>query len=721
MRTLIIDNYDSFTFNLFQLVAKVTGVEPLIVPNDALSPEALLALPYDVAVISPGPGRPDVPADFGASAAVLADPARPVLGVCLGHQGVAQAFGGRVERAPRPMHGRASAVCHDGSALFAGVPQGFQAVRYHSLVVAEPLPGDLACLARSDDGLVMALAHRRRPVWGLQFHPESVGTEVGPRLIENFFALARGALGRAGRGPWGEPHRRLSSLPRAAPQRAVRAPRPQGALALRARKLEGRFDPARAFAALYGGSTAAFWLDSSLVRPGLARFSFLGDGAGPEGEWLSFRAGAGEFVRRRGEHVERGRGDLFALLGAGLARAGEAPGDELPFAFRGGYVGYFGYEMKAACGGEAAHESPHPDAQFLFADRFVAFDHAEGATYLVCLERAGAGGAARAWFDATEATLRALGPGGSLAGGGAGEGDSSAGGGAGEGDSAAGGGAGAPALRWGRGRERYLADVEACLRLLEAGETYEVCLTDRLRGAAGADPFGFYLALRAASPAPYAAFLRFGELAVACSSPERFLRVGRDGGVESKPIKGTAPRGASAGEDEALARALGASEKDRAENLMIVDLVRNDLGRACEVGSVRVPSLMAVETYASVHQLVSTVRGDLRAGLGALDCVRAAFPPGSMTGAPKARTMRIIDRLEGEARGVYSGAIGYLSLGGAADLNVVIRSATFGPAGVEIGAGGAVVALSSPAAEFDEARLKAGALMRALARSKGGA
>ena len=209
-------------------------------------------------------------------------------------------------------------------------------------------------------------------------------------------------------------------------------------------------------------------------------------------------------------------------------------------------------------------------------------------------------------------------------------------------------------------------------------------------------------------------------------SPERFVSVDGAGLVEARPIKGTRPRGATPEEDAALAADLLAAQKDRAENLMIVDLLRNDLHRVCRAGSVHVPEIFAVESYATVHQLVSTVRGRLADGMGPTDVLRACFPGGSMTGAPKVRTMEILDRLEGAPRGIYSGAVGWIGVDGSMDTSIVIRTATWqadgrGPGGdVTFGVGGAVTALSDPAEEYAEMLTKARSILRAIEVAAGG-
>ena len=231
------------------------------------------------------------------------------------------------------------------------------------------------------------------------------------------------------------------------------------------------------------------------------------------------------------------------------------------------------------------------------------------------------------------------------------------------------------------------------------------------------EPFDLYRLLRRRNPAPFAAYLKLGELTVLSSSPERFLSVDRDRRVQARPIKGTAPRSNDPARDAELREELRSDEKTFAEHLMIVDLLRNDLGRVCEVDSVRVPQFMVVEPYTTVHQMISTITGVLDRERTPLECVRACFPGGSMTGAPKLRTMSIIDDIEREARGVYSGAIGYFGLDGSVDLSIVIRTIVMRPGATTIGAGGAIVMQSDPEEEFDEILLKARAPMSAIAQA----
>ena len=292
MKTLLIDNYDSFTYNLFQLLSEANGEQPIVVRNDEMSWEEIAAgRDFDNIVISPGPGNPEREADFGVCAEAIRRAEVPLLGVCLGHQGLCVAYGAKVVHAPEPMHGRLSAVTHEGGGLFAGLPREFQVVRYHSLCV-EDLPDELEPTAWTTDGILMGAAHRERPQWGLQFHPESICTDHGRAMLARFRDLTIEVSGRRD----GAPPRIESGFPRA---RAGSAD-----LELRVRRLDSAYDTERAFHHLYGAATEAFWLDSSMLD-GRARFSFMGDRSGPLASMVSYDVDAG-----RADGRPQGRGPV---------------------------------------------------------------------------------------------------------------------------------------------------------------------------------------------------------------------------------------------------------------------------------------------------------------------------------------------------------------------------------------------------------------------------
>lgn len=667
MRTLIIDNYDSFTWNLAQLMGQASGVEPLVVHHDTHDWAGLQALgPFDAIIISPGPGSVHHARDFGVCLSAILHSDVPLLGVCLGHQGIAHAFGGHVSVSAQPMHGRRSQIFHSGDALFTGIPQGFEAVRYHSQLVTGALPDDLMPIANSAQGELMALRHRSRPLWGVQFHPESILTEYGHQLMRNFRDCVRAHHG-----------------PRLIGQAPTTAPRPPSNTAQRRRRrlcwrsLHTPLTAEDLFIGLFAQSAQTFWLDSAQPTPGLARFSFMGEADPPA---LTCRAQDGAGTQELLDRLEH----TFATDIEGA--------EGLPFAFHGGWVGYFAYEMKAAFEGNSAHHNPYPDAAWLHVERFIAIDHETQCLYLLALADESDTTNANRWLAHTAERISALTP--------------------------------APALQtqphtpgafqWDQSDDQYLATIAQCQRLLRAGESYEICLTNHLRANGPVDGLALYRRLRQHNPAPYAAYLRLAGIEVASASPERFLHVTQGGHIETKPIKGTCRRDRDPARDAALAKALQQSEKNRAENLMIVDLLRNDLSRVAVPGSVQVPRLMHIESYTTVHQLVSTVTAQLRPECSLIDLLRACFPGGSITGAPKVRTMQWIDTLEPRARGVYCGSIGYLGHGRAADLNIAIRTLVATPTDIHLGAGGAITVLSEPHDELEEMHLKARALIEAL-------
>lgn len=762
IRTLLIDNADSFTLNLFHLLAEVSECAPTLVPNDWAEFEISVLDEFDNVVISPGPGTPERPADFGICAEVIEHSPIPVLGVCLGHQGIAHVHGGVVAHAPEPRHGRVSAIRHTGTGLFAGVPSPFSAVRYHSLAVTELL-SCLEATAWSEDGVVQALRHRTRPQWGVQFHPESIASDEARALLRNFAELTLEWHGSTRSEPKDGDHASreakksaefgrdgLDALRPDVPAGTRTAlsqarastdfPGPRRRYVLDTDELTQSIPDDRLFTELFGSEPEAVWLDGNLSGNSSSRFSIMGAPTGPLSKIATVSVPDGTVTVQKSGAVRSGIGSrqkpdeqavvietsgFFDWLEAELASTEvELSGTraafttisegspDLPFEFRLGWVGYLGYELKAEVSSPNQHQSDLPDAVMMFLDRALVIDHDADRIHLLALrEPEDPAGAAvsQEWFDDIRAQIEAI-PAddvGELVRPGAAAArfkDSSS------------SGLSRSHLSARHGRHEYLNLIDRIQRDITDGETYEVCLTNILEGTVDphASPLEMYLRLREDNPTPFGAFIRTREAVILSTSPERFLRIGADGRVESKPIKGTRPRGATPAEDEAIKAELAASVKDRSENLMIVDLVRHDLGRTAELGSVQVDTLFGIESYATVHQMVSTVSSRLAEDASPVASVRAAFPPGSMTGAPKLRTMTTIEELEAGPRGVYSGAVGYFSLGGAVDLSVVIRTLVVQGETLRYGVGGAIVALSDSEEEYEETVVKAAPVLRLL-------
>jgi anthranilate synthase component 1 len=408
-------------------------------------------------------------------------------------------------------------------------------------------------------------------------------------------------------------------------------------------------DPASVFAAGPAQAPHAFWLDAGPAATD--GWSWIGTGT-PEQD--------ADLVR--------------AVACAGSGTGGDWPAGR----FRGGWIGWLGYEPGAArAGAPTSPDEPSPPVErWLRVDRFVAFDHATR----------------RAWAVAAPEQAEAY----------AHEMDAAAEVPASTGDQPVPLGTAVARHR----PEAYAELIERCRDAIREGDAYQLCLTTRFSVEASVDPIAAYLRLRDMTPTHHGGLIRSGEVALASASPERFLEL--DGGVVStRPIKGTRPRGADEAEDRRLADELRDSVKERAENVMIVDLMRNDLSRVCEPGSVGVDGLLEVESYAAVHQLVSTVSGRLMPGTTVGGLLDAAFPAGSMTGAPKLSAMTILHGLEGAPRGIFSGCFGWIGEDGALDLAMVIRSIVTHPGGAYVGAGGGITWRSDAAAEVAEVGIKA--------------
>jgi para-aminobenzoate synthetase component 1 len=454
-----------------------------------------------------------------------------------------------------------------------------------------------------------------------------------------------------------------------------------------------QIDPVGAAERLRGLSCLTF-LDSAMRHPALGRYSYVA--ADPFGSFVVSDGGA----RWNGEPIA---GEPLALLGELIARYAQEHRPELP-PFQGGAAGFIAYEFNRLIERLPAVADPWarplPQACLHFYDVVLAFDHAEDRAFLISTgwpeedaeRRAGRAAARADAFLDHLARPECLADTGALPS--------------------------IPPERWRSNftRPAYEAAVQKVIDYILAGDIFQANIAQRFAAELPGDfdSWRFYKHLRHVNAAPFAAFLDCGDFTIASSSPERFLKVeGRR--VETRPIKGTVRRAPDPAEDEARKAELLASEKDRAENLMIVDLLRNDLSRTCRPHSVETPVLCGVESYASVHHLVSVVTGELEAGRTAMDLLRGAFPGGSITGAPKVRAMEIISEIEREARGVYCGNIGFFGFNGHADMNIAIRTVLMKEGRAVFQAGGGITALSDPEAEYEETLAKASRIFEAFA------
>ncbi|KAI8146655.1 ADC synthase [Fennellomyces sp. T-0311] len=784
LKTLIIDNYDSYTFNLLQLCDNQSNV--VVIRNDQFTwtefTQDILPHFHNI-IISPGPGRPERSTDFGICTPLLEaqlDPVqsqhhRPIFGICLGHQGIGHLLGAKVTYAPRIMHGRMSQihVVDTENSLFGNCSHPFWAVRYHSLIVDQAsLPDSLKLTAycfENDDDMealrnskyladgchdtnhddrhhflkrppvhhvdktnvtVMGFQHTSLPLWGVQFHPESVSTEHGLRLMRNFAIETMKWYQKASKlhVPFNVP---LDPMIRAL-SATYASPHDQNSNhvvthRLLTKTLPGWVDAECIFNQLNSENKTVSWLDSNRQGSAYSNMSILSVDPALTMLYTTLHQRI-RMHSRNGDawSVDLADNDYFSYISQLLS---QFKLEGTPETFCGGLVGYFGYEMKREsmpgyatpdqqrCDANDCQCHREPDAGFQFIDRFYKFDHAKQMIQACCLVKTGptmevgfdTEMEAQVWLEeAAQVCLKFAPP---------------------------------VAIRRpintdsvftaDTEHKQYVQSILRCIHEIGEGESYELCFTTRFRSKhlnKHSDLSRLYTQhLRKNNPAPYSAFIRFPQcgLTLLSSSPERFLSVSTDGIAEMKPIKGTMGRALSCTcqdetcdgncfieEDEHRKQGLWQDVKERAENLMIVDLIRNDLAQVCDPSTVRVPKLMYVETYEKVHHLVSTVRGTLLPNVNSVQTVQKCFPPGSMTGAPKLRSVQLLDQFEQHRpRGAYSGCLGYFSLNGSADFSVVIRTAVVRDSNTEavevsVGGGGAITFLSDPEQEWKEALLK---------------
>lgn len=832
-RIAIVDHYDSYTRNLLSLLCSSVGPaldadmlqrRVVMIPytHPALAPGAVdtQLLPFvDALMLSPGPGHPANADDFGPSLNLLQRTAHthvPVLGVCLGHQGIATAAGASVQQLAEPFHGRKRTLQIDQDALhaerpsgmrsiMAGVADGAEVICYNSLVVDEAtLPSSIRVVARSaldadrpDQGmLVQAIEHTDLPYYGIQYHPESIESHAGRTVLSNF--LHNVAVYWNERDParvqrWADPQCALPASLRAFGESCIAPSRPMPPADDQARwelvektiavpHAKGLQDTLAHDMPLLvdrlfrqAGLSGCVWLDSASPNDPQSEMSMMSRAA--FSLTYDMHANLALCAQRPDASVERVRvptagASLWDWMGAvqqGLQAATQLPGaPSARCTLSAGFAGFWGYEMKdesldlGALDAQRYEAAPKhgfdatavPAAEWAFCNTVLRYDHQQQtwtasalvrrdarpvlAPELAALEAgvhqltSGSLGispaAADAWFAEVERTLAdvvslplsPLPP--TL---------------------------GLPPMHAVDNSETYMQKIRQAKAWIVQGETYELCLTTQFKGTlpGGADTydtyFPLYTKLRRKNPAPFGAYVELLPLAdgtpqaILSTSPERFLSITREGQLEMRPIKGTLARpGWGKGEEDWFARArsdpamqhtmqaederrrntLRADPKERAENLMIADLIRADLQAVCYPDSVKVPRLIALETYKTVHQLVTAVTGTLRPGIGCVEVAKRCFPPGSMTGAPKRRSVELLELLERtpgypgsdatRRRCIYSGALGFFGVDGASNMSVVIRTVTAQGAYAMVGAGGAVTVLSTAQGEWDEVLTK---------------
>jgi len=456
--------------------------------------------------------------------------------------------------------------------------------------------------------------------------------------------------------------------------------------------LDEWLDPERVFIELFGSSDTAFWLDAGIdAVDGWSFIGDIGDGVVAVGNPRADRVRIERPATGEEWTVD---GSLIELIGTFAASRPNAESSNRP-GFQRGWVGWIGYETGAAALGLPIARDSMADSAMIFTDRMIAFDHQRRVMWLLASSTHDPDIVLRThWISEIRNRLQSLRigihyPAPERAG---------------------------PILRATalHSRDTYLGLIESCQERIREGDAYQLCLTNRFDVETSEDPLQIYLRLRRGNPTPHGGFITNGDVSVLSSSPETFLTIDTDGTVRTRPIKGTRRRGSDSHEDQKLRDELRHDPKELAENLMIVDLMRNDLSRISTVGSVTVEDLFAVETYRNVFQLVSTVSATKAPHLRARDVLLATFPAGSMTGAPKSSAMRILCELEASPRGPYAGAFGYFDVDGSVELSMTIRTIVMSHGKAVVGAGGGITALSDPEFEYEESTLKAAPLVAAL-------
>lgn len=717
----------------------------------------------------------------------------PVLGVCLGHQGIAKAAGATIDQLSEPFHGRKRKLFMNETtrtdglvSIMEGVEDGTETICYNSLVVNEKsLPDYISVTARSllDNGsdrtIVQAIEHTKKPHFGVQFHPESIESSAGDVILRNFLHNVTTIWKKKEPSrvqAWADPATSLpvqilnmgstcvaqgTTLP--SQETKWRLEQKSWPASQTLKEVLANQAPALMNKLFRRKEVGSIWLDSASPLDPQSNVSIMSHSdfvlTYDMNGCLQLSLGGTQSLKHvdMGDHEQLW--DWLDEVQRTIQSQTEYMSPNKSTTFRTGFLGIWSYEMKdeslglkkmspghyEECLNTLVNRMELPAAQWAFCSKTLCFDHAamtwtayalvngdgQAARPLVQLEQLGAEIGMQAcdaerWFSEAETAIletsnipNSLTQGTTLS------------------------------LRPLDDGATYMGKVEESRKLIGKGESYEICLTTQFEGTVPGlhgyeEYFLMYCHLRRKNPAPFGAYLELLPLygkpqAILSTSPERFLTVSDDGNVEMRPIKGTKVRpGWGAGEEDWFSKAadpkmkafmeeedhrrkmqLHKDPKERAENLMIADLIRADLQSVCYPGSVTVPRLIAIETYETVHQLVTSVLGTLRPGIGCVEATKRCFPPGSMTGAPKRRSVELIETLErpnnlpgpsSRRRAMYSGALGFIGVDGASNLSVIIRTVTVQANNVTVGAGGAITFLSSPEGEWDEVLTKLGSV-----------
>lgn len=762
-RILFIDAYDSFSNSIISLLRTELAVTVESIKIDdarfVLNDEAFYKYldGFDAVVAGPGPGHPSIPQDVGLIPKLWTLPEEhclPVLGICLGFQNLCLSFGAKVERLKEPRHGIVSTVTHCGKDIFS-LTGKIVATQYHSLHVnlqrgsggdgwgtfdlwkpskhcdqLLPLAWSLTNMANGP--ILMGVRHESKPFWGVQYHPESICTnKEGQKLVTNWWievcAWHTAQKGCLLKGPGlSEPGNDRVDTPtsqlycevagdpvngRKSTQAAVMdSPCPVAEVHWRSLQASSNVDVAAVTELVRqeGWSSQPLLLESGTrgakpVNPETGRYSIIGL-PDPSSTQLRYTTGSGLLeMDMNGLNVFRKRtavDQAFSLIDQ-IISANKACNGPAQVPFWGGFVGFVSYEA----GLETIDVSPptgpegQPDIWFIFVSKCIVVDHVHNVVYVQTLgtddDRWGDTAAEVLWNALNTQKLSRPRPSPPVS----------------------------AQLVDGPEQEAYCVKVRECQSQLRAGESYELCLTNQSTIESSAEPWEIYKQLRARNAAPFSTYLQLtapgsSSLSVVGSSPERFLSWSRDGKCQFRPIKGTVKK--AEGVTRAKAEEVLGSAKERAENLMIVDLIRHDLAGVAGVRDVRVPKLMSIEEYETVFQLVSVIEGDMENKASGSAVLAASLPPGSMTGAPKKRSCELLKEIEGgKPRGLYSGVIGFFDAGGGGDFSVVIRTTyKWGEEGErwQVGAGGAITALSEAQAEWEEMVTKRESVLHSLSR-----